>query len=323
MSSNLSRSADQVKPSRRETGLSGISVAVLRLRARGARFQFVGTDPALKAAGKAYYEYRAARRHGPRRSPRRSARPPACPQRRPRQRRSPLRAPKSRPLGTRQIAPLPTATLSAVASDGTSSLLEMLPESRRLRFPSPTKLDSSSFHDYTYVMSNQASVGAVTTTVSALSDDRCWSEPRNFPASNTCARFISAAWGSSWGGWCGKGSTATIRPGRRAGGTPRRPKAPSKLRRRRRRRHRRAALPRQRSRRAARTAPLLRRRRHRLRRRRSRERKPLTARTLRQRSRRPTQLRRRRRGASAGRLRRARSRLRRRGPGLRQRSRAA
>ncbi len=129
--------------------------------------------------------------------------------------------------------------------------------------------------------------------------------------------------GSSWGGWCGKGSTATIRPGRRAGGAPRQPKAPSKLRRRRRRRPRLAALPRQRSRRPARTTPLLRRRRYRLRRRRSRETKPLTARTLRQRRRRPTPLRRRRRGASAGRLRRARSRLRRRGPGLRQRSRAA
>ena len=98
--------------------------------------------------------------------------------------------------------------------------------------------------------------------------------------------------------------------------------APGKLRRRRRRRPRLAALPRQRSRRPARTAPLLRRRRYRLRRRRSRETKPLTARTLRQRSRRPTPLRRRRRGASAGRLRRARSRLRRRGPGLRQRRRA-
>ena len=28
--------------------------------ARSAHFQFVGTDPALEAAGKAYYEYRAA-----------------------------------------------------------------------------------------------------------------------------------------------------------------------------------------------------------------------------------------------------------------------
>ncbi len=34
------------------------------------------------------------------------------------------------------------------------------------------ELDSNGFHDYTYVMNNHASDGAVTTTVSALSDDR-------------------------------------------------------------------------------------------------------------------------------------------------------
>ena len=34
------------------------------------------------------------------------------------------------------------------------------------------ELDSSSFHDYTYVMYKQGSDGTVTTTVSALSDDR-------------------------------------------------------------------------------------------------------------------------------------------------------
>ena len=59
------------------------------------------------------------------------------------------------------------------ASDGTSSRLEM----RRRVTPAggifqAEELDSSGFHGYTYVMNNQGSVGAVTTTVSALSDDR-------------------------------------------------------------------------------------------------------------------------------------------------------
>ena len=77
-----------------------------------------------------------------------------------------LRYPADRALST-------PVTFSAVASDGTSSRFEM----RRRVTPAggifrAEELDSNSFHDDTYIMNKHASDGAVTTTVSALSDDR-------------------------------------------------------------------------------------------------------------------------------------------------------